>query len=224
VSLDCEHAARCPGCPLGDLSRDAAHARKREALVAALSAYPRLAAVPVGDTIGIAPDVGYRTRMKLPVATGGAVGLYARGTHDVVDSPRCRVAAPEVAHVLRAIRPVLAELAGARAVDARLVDGGRVMLTVALARALPPRAAAELAERLRAAAPSIASIATSVRDDRAHTVLGGPAHVVAGPDALADHALGPDAPWIYAAHGAFAQAHRGQATSKRPFRPMWSRK
>src|ERR1700722_6719698 len=101
----CDHADRCGGCPLLDLSYDEQLARKRSRVVDAMARHPSLAFVTAEPVIGADPIVAYRTRAKLIVAPGPAIGLFARGGgHHVVDIPRCRVLAPALATVAAALR------------------------------------------------------------------------------------------------------------------------
>ena len=98
-----------------DLSYGEQLARKRARVVEAMGRYPSLAAADPGPVAPADPIVGYRTRAKLIVAPGGAIGLYAQGGgHHVVDIPHCRVLAPVLATVSAALRArvVAAEASG----------------------------------------------------------------------------------------------------------------
>jgi 23S rRNA (uracil1939-C5)-methyltransferase len=59
-------------------------------------------------------DVGYRTRIRLHVHDG-ALGFYARGTHRLVEIPRCVVAADDVNRSLEKLRAVAARRPGSLA-------------------------------------------------------------------------------------------------------------
>jgi 23S rRNA (uracil1939-C5)-methyltransferase len=81
---------------------------KRARLRRALEVYPELSDVAVPQTRAAAPITGYRTRAKLVVGPGGAIGLYARGGgHVVVDVPDCRVLAPAVSRAVASVRALL---------------------------------------------------------------------------------------------------------------------
>src|SRR5882672_4674035 len=144
----CDHADRCGGCPLLELSYDEQLARKRARVVDAMARYPSLAAASSEPVAPADPIVGYRTRAKLIVAPGAAIGLFAKGGgHHVVDIPRCRVLAPALVTVVAALRERVraAEATGGalapfdpsgrgalRAVDLREVrddDRSRVLVT-----------------------------------------------------------------------------------------------
>src|SRR5262245_50596212 len=83
----CPHEDECPGCTLIRASADEARAAKERRLTAAVSFYPELRDVPRPPLAAPSRDVGYRTRAKLAVGPGGEVGLFAEGTHRVVDLP-----------------------------------------------------------------------------------------------------------------------------------------
>lgn len=203
----CPHSRRCPGCPLIELDYAAQLARKRDTLGAALGAYPALARVPLAPTTPAEPVTGYRLRVKL-VADRGALGLFARGTHEVVDIPECRVQRPRVLAVTAALRRNLRELGAVSSLDVREADAG-VLVTAAVPPHLPAAERQKLAARIAASEPAIASVAVSTRDDDAPQLLGSELSVLVGPSELR-HQPDPSAPFHYASHGAFTQAHPGQ--------------
>src|SRR5687767_12152710 len=95
--LGCPHVERCPGCPLGALPYAAGLARKGERLEQALQRHPELDAVErCAGVLGAASPLGYRLRAKLVADAAGRLGLFAAGSHHVVDIPGCRVQAPAV--------------------------------------------------------------------------------------------------------------------------------
>lgn len=249
--VDCPHASSCPGCPLIALAPEAQLAAKAARLDRALEPYAVLRGVRP-EPVRAAPTVtGYRTRAKLVVAPGPRIGLYRRGSHEVLDLPGCRVLAPVVAAGAAALRALLADpprAAGAllrpegngpgrlRAVDLRELrderersgsserepsgsSGRSEGLLVTLVVRTPPApdraeeaaAAAALAERL----PTLRGVAVSEHAGRSPQLLGGPPRAILGPARHRDHPHDPGAPWVYAAAGGFAQAHRGQAAAIR---------
>lgn len=210
--VDCPHAARCGGCSLISLGDDAQSAFKRERVARALAGYPALQ-TRLDDLVAAETNTRYRTRAKLVVSKRGEIGLYARGGHDVVDIPHCQVLAPSLSRVAGALRVLLSEqpapLAG---VDLReVMDGALAGVLVTLIG--PPRARASIEALARRVAKieSVLGVAFSSRDSDSAQTLGKspePLHGAAlARDRLLDHG-----PYVYAAHGGFAQAHRAQAT------------
>jgi 23S rRNA (uracil1939-C5)-methyltransferase len=223
----CPFAARCPGCAWIALP-PAEQLRAKEALLASALAPYALDVQPL-PAQPAEPRAGYRTRAKLAVAPGPRLGLFARGTHEVLDLPGCPVLAPGLgaaAAVLRALMhapPPGAEAAlrpdgeGAgrlRAVDLREVEseaGCGLMLSLVLRAPEPAAPALEAAaDALFAALPGLRSLSVRLHDGRSPSLLGGPPHVLRGP-ALLDDRLRPDAPAVRVGAGSFVQVHRAQA-------------
>jgi 23S rRNA (uracil1939-C5)-methyltransferase len=228
----CDHAHRCGGCPLLDLTYDEQLARKRTRVIQALARYPSLAAVVAGPVGPAEPIVGYRTRAKLIVAPAGAIGLFARGGgHYVVDIPRCRVLAPALATVAAALRERVraAEATGGalapfdpsgggalRAVDLREVrdaegEPARVLVTLVVdrSRSGADRAALRLAaDELLQSVPEVAGVAANFHVGDAPQILGAETVVLAGAARAVDR-VGSSV--HFATFGSFVQAHRGQA-------------
>src|SRR6187401_3037537 len=100
--LDCPKQTRCPGCPYGSEPYAQGLASKQARVAQALASYVELA--PLLEPMRAAePLVAYRLRAKL-VSQRSALGLYARGSHRVVDVAGCRVLAPSVARASEALR------------------------------------------------------------------------------------------------------------------------
>lgn len=205
--MHCPHADRCPGCPLIAQPYAEQLEFKRAALARALGAYPVLAAAPVLATAGAEPIAHFRLRTKV-VARGTAVGLFARGTHDVVDIPECRVLRPRLHAVAAALRGALPLPGPVSSFDLREADDG-VLVTAAVPPEMSLEARRALAGTIAGLEPNVASVAVSTRDEDAPQLLGAALEVLSGARELR-HRPDPGAPWHYAAHGAFTQAHAGQ--------------
>lgn len=121
----CPHAPACAGCALIGTAYTRQLALKRERVVAALAAHPRLAGVAVGAIAGSPRVFGYRNQVKL-VARGSRrgllLGVYRPGTHQVVDISRCPVHDPRITQVLVGVRQAL-DATNAPAYDERSGSG-----------------------------------------------------------------------------------------------------
>ena len=117
VSLNCEHFGECPGCEVADGLGEPPLLTEARAFFASYGA--NLVAV-AGDTAR-----GWRTTARLAVRrdTDGAptVGLFARGTHEVVGVPRCVVHHPAINAVVAMLQ---AELRGGALEPYDEVSGG----------------------------------------------------------------------------------------------------
>jgi 23S rRNA (uracil1939-C5)-methyltransferase len=201
----CLHGDTCPGCPLLDLSYPEQLTHKFELVRSELSAYPELAELQLMKTQPAPSPFAYRTRAKL-VASGVKLGLYARGTHDLLDIPQCRVLDARLAAVLAALRallpsePLLAGVDVARA-------GEQLLVTLIAREDADERALDALAARLCERCPEVAGVSATRRADDAvqllasgHTLLRGEGQV------RVSHVAG--GPYHYVAFGAFMQAHQ----------------
>jgi len=228
LRVECPHADRCAGCPLIGHAYDEQLELKRGLLTAAVERYPTLSGACVEPTTPASPIAGYRVRAKLVVGAGGALGLFGRGSHDVVDIPECRAIAPALSKVAEEIRRLSREppdecaaafrardeSGGAlHAVDLReVVDGERARVLVTLI-VDPTRVGGD--ELRRAAAvlgrlPEVLGVAVGRREPQGTRVLGSVPEVLTGAGEALDRIGGVA---HVASHGAFVQAHRGQAAA-----------
>lgn len=210
TEFTCPHARECSGCTLGHLPYSAQLAAKLERVRASFRRYPQLAHTPA-EIVGAPRQIGYRLRTKY-VADGNVLGLYARGTHRVVDVPQCQVQSPRLAQVAERLRRVLPELNLALAgLDLREVDAG-VLATLIVPPHVTDEQLAAARDRVTAAVPEIVGLASSRRQPDAPQLLGHSLRVWSGPDGH-KHELPAGAPWTYAAHGAFTQVHADQVAT-----------
>ncbi|HEV8245120.1 MAG TPA: hypothetical protein VGP93_05105, partial [Polyangiaceae bacterium] len=171
----------------------------------ALRPYRELAAVPAPEAVGAETMTGYRVRAKL-VASGGRLGLFARGGHELVDVPECIVLSPNLRDVAQGLRGALPP--EVTALDLRDSDSG-VLVTLIARRGASKTRLTAFAEGLCERLPLIAGVALGFRDPDSPQLLGDEPELVAGVAALPHH-FDPAAPWHYAAHGAFTQVHPDQ--------------
>lgn len=207
--LDCPHAERCPGCPHGAQPYAESLSLKACRLETALERHPELASLPPRAGVQAATTVhGYRLRTKLVADASGRLGLFAAGSHDVVDIPGCRVQAPELLDAARVVRALLPLEIPLRGIDARLCDRGVLLCLVVEGR--PDRAALErVREQLVERVPRLAGLAVNVAQPGSVQLLGPELELLAGEPAEPHH-LAAGTPWHLASHGAFTQVHAGQ--------------
>lgn len=194
---------------------------KRHRVEFAFGRHDALAAIAIPGVRAASPTEGYRTRAKLVVA-GDAVGLYAPGTHDVVDLEDGTQLAPAVKRAVDAIRacvkrrthPALTSTQHGGAltgIDVREVldDDASTMVTLVLldSHGLPEAALREAAALLNAEGAGIRSLAVSVVREKSVQMLGTGHRVIAGPSVVRDR-IGLGDTFQLAAHGSFIQAHR----------------
>jgi 23S rRNA (uracil1939-C5)-methyltransferase len=168
--------------------------------------YPTLGHAVVGAVAGTEATRDYRVRAKL-VAKDGKLGLFARGSHEVVDIPDCPVLRPRLREAARGLRRLLADEPAVSSVDLREADDG---VLVTLGGDFRGAAVDRLVERVLGEVPGILSVASGERAPDGPRVLAAAPRVRHGPSE-APHHLEPGAPFHYASPGAFTQLHAGQA-------------
>jgi 23S rRNA (uracil1939-C5)-methyltransferase len=204
MQVSCPHARECPGCPLLDLDYPAQLAHKQALLRMELGAYPELAQLALEKLEPAARVHGYRARAKL-VAAGGALGLFARGTHRVVDLPECRVLDPLVAQAVASARALLPAGPPLDGID--VARAGDALLVTLIAPDSAPQAALQaLGDALRRALPAVAGIALARRPSGAVRLLGAAPRLLSGAGELPLRSS-PGGPYSYLAPGAFTQVH-----------------
>jgi 23S rRNA (uracil1939-C5)-methyltransferase len=183
----CPHAPECVPCPLRGLSYRAQLARKRRRVEQALAAYPGLREARIEDVIGSRDLFGYRNVAKLAVraAHGGRLraGVYAPGSHRLVDAERCAVQHPGLTEVVVATLDEAARL-GVEAYDERRGTGElryivarysawmrRVLLVLVSARA-DDSALRELCRRLVRRCRSLGGVVVNHNAERGNVILG----------------------------------------------------
>jgi 23S rRNA (uracil1939-C5)-methyltransferase len=103
----CGQAGFCQGCPLVSMTYPAQLRFKEEKIRRALERYPSLKAVPIRPIREAPLPFGYRTNAKLVMGKERGrvkIGLYRRGTHDVVDIGECPVHHPLINRIVAVVR------------------------------------------------------------------------------------------------------------------------
>ncbi len=133
AAFDCPHFPVCPGCPwVGRPYPDqlaTKHARVVAALAATLPDLPPSVVAPVVPAVAVR---GYRVQTKLMVGTtrrGAVLGLYAPGSHRIVDASGCPLHDPLLQQAIPALRDAL------QRDDVPLHASGRPGVRYALVRA-----------------------------------------------------------------------------------------
>lgn len=103
----CSLAGECPGCPIIHMAYPQQLIHKQQLITTALRQHPRLNNLKPNNILAAPETFGYRTTAKLAIAKvrGKAqVGLYKRGTHEVIDIGNCPQQHPLINKVVQALR------------------------------------------------------------------------------------------------------------------------
>lgn len=230
-ALRCPHYGTCGGCSTLHLS-PADQLARAAARLADLLGEARPAGVEIAYEVPDRPASGHRTRLLYPVRPDPRrsgrprLGLYARGSHDLVAIRECPVQDPRLTLFGRRAAAVLAgsgvsaydetRHAGfLRALSARLIPSTRQLLVVLVTRGGVFPQALRLAESLHAAAagaavpglppPRVVGVVRNLNDDRTNVLLGPRSVPLLGRDYVIDRQDGLE---IRIGPTSFYQTHR----------------
>ncbi len=218
----CPHHRLCQSCALMSWRYDAQLACKRKRVADALAKYPNLSEVVLNDVWAAPEELGYRASAKLVVArnrTKALVGMYRRGSHDVVDIADCPLHHPLINRVAAVVR----EEIDRRKISAYDVNHRRGLLRYLLVRVSPSydkamvtfvtrernyREVTHLAKWLQRKVPEVVSVHQNVNSSSGNVIIGRDTFKVLGTPDLIDQVgdvrlrLGPTS---------FLQVHHAQA-------------
>lgn len=198
----CPVFGRCGGCQLQHMEYTEQLRWKTRRVADALARIGHLSDPIVHDTLGAAQPWHYRTKALFPVgcAPGGegvVVGLYARGTHRIVEVADCPVQHPVNNEILAAARELIAryhyppydETTGSGLVRHLLArtgaaTGQAMAGVIANCRALPR--GREFARDLMRRVPALKSVVLNVNTGRTNVILGDETRVLAGQATIED--------------------------------------
>lgn len=103
----------CGGCQLQHLRYDAQLRAKEELVRESFERYAGMASPPIRPILGADDPWGYRNKAQLRVGVGRdgpILGLYAPGSHRLIEMPACAVQHPVVNRAVEAVRGALREV------------------------------------------------------------------------------------------------------------------
>ena len=200
VQSICEVYEQCGGCQLQHLDYPGQLEVKRQQVIDAVTRIGKLPGVVVHPTRGTNSPWYYRNKMQSPVGLSGreiAVGCFALGTHDIIDSPSCHIQHQTNNLIAETVKQLLIDL-GIPVYNEKLHQGtvrhilGRVgtatsevmVVLVTATRELPH--AEQIISRLRQFIPGLVSIVQNVNDRQTNVILGEYTKTLWGKDTIFD--------------------------------------
>ncbi len=159
---------------------------KRQRVVDALERIGKFSAVEVAPCAPSPSPLHYRNKIQLPVCPGGEMrlGLYARGTHDVVEIERCFIHCELGERVFQAVSKILKgakwEPGVLRHVLIKTAVNTKEVLVVLVTRVFRPEGLTEMAEKMMAAMPEIKGVVHHVNTRSDNVVLSGKFKTIVG--------------------------------------------
>ncbi|MFD0710452.1 23S rRNA (uracil(1939)-C(5))-methyltransferase RlmD [Paenibacillus sp. GCM10027626] len=194
----CPVYAVCGGCQLQHITYEGQLEAKEELVREAFRRYTGLEELPLRPIIGMAEPWGYRNKAQLQAGREGGkivTGLYAAGSHSLIDISGCTVQHPVINRVISEVKTILAELdipiynerartGVVRTVVARISEAsGQVQLTLITAADKLPDSR-RFVQRVREALPMVVTIAQNIHKGQSSLIFGDKTIVLWGKERL----------------------------------------
>lgn len=182
----CSVYEECGGCQLQHMTYEAQLQAKEEIVREAFQRYAGIDSLPMRPILGMDNPWGYRNKAQLQAGRQGRdilTGLYAAGSHRLVDISGCEVQHPVINEVIEGTKAILAELdipiynertrdGAVRTIVARVGRAaGQVQLTFITAIDRLPDAR-RLVQRIREKLPMVKTIAQNVNKGKSPLIFG----------------------------------------------------
>lgn len=215
--MPCPHHPRCEGCPLIAQPYADQLRRKRDMVETALAGVLGPGTVEILPIIGAPTPFAYRNQAKLVLLrtrAGVVAGLYAPGTHRVVNIPTCPVHHPTINRVV-ALTTSLLEAAEVSIYDERTAAGALRYLVVRYSfwlrqaqvifvAARPPAGIDDLARALRRRCRGVVSLMLNINPSHGNVIFGSRWHSLGGDNGIVERV---GTLKLHARAGSFIQAN-----------------
>jgi 23S rRNA (uracil1939-C5)-methyltransferase len=175
VTPPCPYYGKCGGCQLQHLSYEGQLRYKRKKVADALIRIGKIDA-EVAPCIPSPDPFGYRNKIQLP-KQGDRLGLYRKGTHDLIDIEACLLHSPVGEEVYHAIRPLLLKK-DLRAVLIKSTRKTSEALVTLVSR--KKNITKEIANTILASHPAIKGVVLCVNTQEGNALLGAHFEILAG--------------------------------------------
>ncbi|HEY5975745.1 MAG TPA: 23S rRNA (uracil(1939)-C(5))-methyltransferase RlmD [Geobacteraceae bacterium] len=182
----CQASGSCDGCPLIRLDYAAQLSWKRDLVADQIGRYSSLKEVPVSPVMASPRPLNYRNSAKLVVAGRFAdplIGIYRRGTHEVLDIAECPLHHPLINRIIAAVKdgirkgkvPVFNQRSGLgllRYLVVRVAEAENQAMVVFVTARRSYNEVHHLASFVRKQVPEVSVVAQNVNPSEGNVILG----------------------------------------------------
>ncbi|MCJ8011031.1 23S rRNA (uracil(1939)-C(5))-methyltransferase RlmD [Paenibacillus sp. KQZ6P-2] len=194
----CPVYGECGGCQLQHMTYEAQLQAKEEIVRESFQRYARIQEIPLRPIISMDNPWGYRNKAQLQAGREGKdiiAGLYAAGSHRLIDISGCPIQHPVVNRVIDQVKEVMEELqipvynertreGAVRTIVARVGQAsGKVQLTFITAVDRLPDSR-QLVEKIRERLPMVITIAQNIHKGKSPLVFGSKTNILWGAEQL----------------------------------------
>lgn len=188
----------CGGCQLQHMTYSQQLIEKRDLVVQALERYLKGVEVPINDTIGMEDPWHYRNKSQFQTRLKGTkviAGLFAEGSHQLLDIEQCIVQHPDTTVITNAVKRILEELKMPiydgktmkgiiRTIVVRTgVETGEIQLVLITTRSKIPQKEL-LLEKLKKIDTNLVSIVQNINKEKTSLIFGDETVTLYGKDTI----------------------------------------
>ena len=188
----------CGGCQLQHMTYSQQLVEKRDLVVQALERYLKGVEVPINDTIGMEDPWHYRNKSQFQTRLKGTkviAGLFAEGSHQLLDIEQCIVQHPDTTVITNAVKRILEELKMPiydgktmkgiiRTIVVRTgVETGEIQLVLITTRSKIPQKEL-LLEKLKKIDTNLVSIVQNINKEKTSLIFGDETVTLYGKDTI----------------------------------------
>lgn len=194
----CPVFEQCGGCQIQHMTYEAQLMAKEEIVKEAFNRYAGITDLPMRPIIGMEEPWHYRNKAQLQLGMQQdqlVAGLYAQGTHKLIDISECTIQDTTINHVYKSLKHIIKEL-NLSPYEERTREGVIKTIVVRVARAsgklqvtfvtatdrLPEQR--RLIERIRKELPDVISVAHNIHKERSSLIFGPKTTILWGEERL----------------------------------------
>lgn len=200
----CNYFTRCGGCQIMHLDYSGQLEVKTKRVKETLKRLGGIESIEVFPCIASPQELGYRNKIQLPIACDGngiLLGLYAKGTHQIIAVQRCLIHCEIGEKVFRSVQNLIRN-SGLEAYNEAANTGtlrhlliktavhAEKALVVLITTGKNARQVKLLADEILNSDPSIAGVIENINDKKGNAILGGCYKTLAGQPFLLESLCG----------------------------------
>lgn len=200
----CPLFGTCGGCQIMHLSYAKQLEEKRQKVMNALSRIGKMHDIPVASCTPSPSSLAYRNKIQLPVRPGEkglSIGLYAKGSHDLVEVDRCFIHCSLGEEVFEKIKPLLSNArispydpstgkGELRHVLIKSAIRKNQVLVVLVTSSKKNDRLIALAKKISETCPSVKGVVHNIHDKKENVILGSSYEPLIGQDFIEDTICG----------------------------------
>jgi len=200
IEPPCPLADRCGGCQLMHLAYSEQLAFKRQLIIDSLQRIGHISDIEVPECIASPQQLSYRNKIQLPIKTGKnglTIGLYVRGTHNLVETDECFIHCEIGNRVLKKVQAIITGLhsnarnkSHLRHLMIKTAVNTEQVLVVIVTNGSNSKAMSNIANDIMKSCPEVKGVVQNINTYRDNIILGDRYDVLEGSGYISEKLCG----------------------------------